>query len=501
MAQLTHLGPELILTAVAVLILIVDLISEEDGRNWSPWLALIGFVLTALWSVSLFYAPTPETTNPILGSMYVSDSFTSFFRFAMSLLGALIVLASKDYVEQRTKYVAEFYALLMFVVLSAVLLAGSIDLVMLFLSFEFLSITSYIMVGYLRDDKKSSEGALKYFLYGSVSSAIMLYGISLLYGAGGYTNLEEMASFLASKAALPYQGLVIMGMILTVVGFGFKIALAPFHQWSPDAYEGAPTPVTAFISVGPKIAGFAALARVVVVGLTWQFKEGQPYFVPDWSNLLWAIAAISMTLGNLVALRQRNIKRLIAYSSIAQTGYMLIGIVANVASGDGVRGILVYLVAYIFTNIGLFIAVIAYSNQIGSDEIEDYAGMIQRSPFMAIAMLIFFLSLAGIPPTAGFVGKFLVFGAAIDAANATDSQMLTWLAVIGAVNSVISIGYYFNIVRYMFFVPPKETTTITLSPTLNFSLVFTTAMTLVMGVLPQPFIDFAALSVKAIFKS
>ena len=500
MAQLTHFGPELILTAFALLVLGIDLISEEDGRAWAPWLALAGFVLSALWALSLFYGPPEETANVLLGSMYASDNFTSFFRVALGLLGALMVFASKDYVEQHTKSIAEFYALLLFVVLSAVLLAGAIDLLMLFLAFEFLSITSYIMVGYLRDDKKSSEGSIKYFLYGSVSSAIMLYGISLIYGAGGYTNLEEIASFLSPKAAAPFQNMAILGIIFTMIGFGFKIALAPFHQWSPDAYEGAPTPVTAFISVGPKIAGFAALARVIVTGLTWPFKEGQPWFVGDWTNMLWAIAAISMTLGNLVALRQHNIKRLIAYSSVAQTGYMLIGIVANAASGEGVRGILVYLVAYIFTNIGLFLAVIAYSAKVGSDEIEDYAGMFQRAPLMAIAMLIFFLSLAGIPPTAGFIGKFLVFGAAVNVANATQSSLLTWLAVIGAINSAISVGYYFNVVRYMFFLPPKDQAAVPMSWTLSVSLAFSTVMTLVMGLLPQPFIDFAAASVKAIFK-
>ncbi|HET7376968.1 MAG TPA: NADH-quinone oxidoreductase subunit N, partial [Anaerolineae bacterium] len=272
---------------------------------------------------------------------------------------------------------------------------------------------------------------------------------------------------------------------------GFKIALAPFHQWSPDAYEGAPTPVTAFISVGPKIAGFAALARVMLVAL--------PAFTADWSNVLWAIAAVSMTLGNLVALRQRNIKRLLAYSSIAQTGYMLIGIVATTigssgaltGDGAGLRGILVYLIAYIFTNIGLFVAVIAYSNAVGSDEIEDYAGMIRRSPVMALAMLIFFLSLAGIPPTAGFIGKFLVFGAALDAANRMSSNLLITLVIIGAVNSAISIGYYFNIVRYMFFMPPKEDKPVAISPTLNWSLWATTAATLLLGIVPEPFIDFA----------
>jgi NADH-quinone oxidoreductase subunit N len=276
-----------------------------------------------------------------------------------------------------------------------------------------------------------------------------------------------------------------------VVGFGFKIALAPFHQWSPDAYEGAPTPVTAFISVGPKIAGFAVLARVMLVAL--------PSFSADWTMVLWGVAAFSMTLGNLTALRQHNIKRLLAYSSIAQTGYMLIGIVANVVSGDnagaGLRGILVYLIAYIFTNIGLFLVVIAYSNKINSDEIDDYAGMIKRAPAMALAMLIFFLSLAGIPPTAGFIGKFLVFGAAV---QDPDNQWLITLAIIGAINSVISVGYYFNIVRLMFFEPAKDETPVGVSPLLSWSVAATTVLTLLVGLFPPPLIDFAERATKVL---
>ena len=497
MNQLFLIGPELILTVFALIVLTVDLLSDENGRAWAPWLAMLALGLALVDSIALFAVPA----QTVFGQMYAADVFTSFFRIITLVLGGLIVLASKQYIEKRTKFVAEFYALLLFVLVSIFMMAAAVDLLMLFLAFEFLSITSYIMVGFLRDDKKSSEAAMKYFLYGSVSSAIMLYGISLLYGVAGDTNLAAIAKALSdAKTMAQFQPLIALGIILTIVGFGYKIALAPFHQWSPDAYEGAPTPVTAFISLGPKIAGFAALARVMLVAL--------PGFAPDWTNVLWAIAALSMTLGNLVALRQRNIKRLLAYSSIAQTGYMLIGIVATVVStggvldsaGLGLRGILFYLVAYIFTNMGIFLAVLAVSNAIGSDDIGDYAGMIKRSPLMSLAILIFFLSLAGIPPTAGFIGKFLVFGAALDAANRMASNMLITLAIIGAVNSAISVGYYFNIIRYMFFMPPKDDTPIVIAPSLSWPLWFTTAATLVLGIVPQPLITFADLSIRAIFK-
>jgi len=318
----------------------------------------------------------------------------------------------------------------------------------------------------------------------------MLYGMSLLYGVTGTTQLASIASYLTGVQPDSSQlGLVVPALLMLLVGFGFKIALVPFHQWSPDAYEGAPTPVTAFLSVGPKAIGFALLMRVFMTAL--------PDFTTAWTAILAGISMVTMTLANLVALKQTNIKRLLAYSSIAQAGYILIGFVSvslNSESGfNGMNGVLIYLFAYLFTNLGVFAAVIAFEQVTGSVQISDYAGLAKRSPGLAVVMLICLLSLAGIPATGGFIGKFFVFGAAIQ------SQFYA-LAVVGIINSVIAVFYYMNIVRYVFFVPPKEgqDDTLTVPGLFEFVLTLTAAVTLLIGIYPQPFIELATLSVHLI---
>jgi NADH-quinone oxidoreductase subunit N len=368
------------------------------------------------------------------------------------------------------------------------LVAGSNDLIMLYLCFEFLSITSYIMVGWLRDQAAANEAAMKYLLYGAISSAIMLYGMSLLYGAAGSTVLTDIGAVFRSNEVQisPLAGIAVPALALMMAGFGFKIALVPFHQWSPDAYEGAPTPVAAFLSVGSKAAGFAILIRVLMVAL--------PEYVAQWQTVLSVVAILTMTLGNLVALMQQNMKRMLAYSSIAQAGYILMGLVAVGSSfnvqgeGGGINGIgglLIYLLAYLFTNVGVFIAVIAYEQATGSVTISDYAGMIRRAPWLAASLVIFFLSLAGLPPTAGFVGKFFVFGAAIN-------QGFIFLAVVGVVNSVISVVYYFNVLRQMFFQPAADEDQPVIYPaSLDLALGATVVGTLLMGLYPEPFLILA----------
>jgi proton-translocating NADH-quinone oxidoreductase chain N len=391
-----------------------------------------------------------------------------------------VLLSSIDYLRGRTAYATEFYSLLFFVTLSIVLVAGATDLLMIYLSIEFLSLTSYVLTGYLRDDQRSNEAAIKYFLYGSITSAVMLYGMSLLYGATGTTNLAQIAAVLQTPAGSSARGLAFPLIVLLMAGFGFKIALVPFHQWAPDAYEGAPTPVTAFLSVGPKAAGFAALLRVLLIAL--------PTFQVDWVAILAGLSILTMTLGNLVAIVQRNIKRMLAYSSIAQAGYIIIGLVAIAPDGrSGVNGLLLYILAYLFTNLGAFVAVIAFGNATGSELIEDFAGLIRRQPLVAGAMVVFLLSLAGIPPTAGFVGKFFVFAAAI-------RMQFFALAAIGVVNSVISVYYYANIIRTMFFLAPKDDRPVHLSSVLSLAIIVSLAMVFIIGLYPQPFIDLATRS-------
>jgi NADH-quinone oxidoreductase subunit N len=365
------------------------------------------------------------------------------------------------------------------------LMASSASLLMIYLSVEFLSYTSYLLTGFLREDKKSNEAAVKYFLYGAVTSAVMLYGLSLLYGISGSLNLPDIAAAFSNTVDPSVRMVALVSTALVVVGLGFKISLVPFHQWAPDAYEGAPTPVAAFLSVGPKAVGFAVLLRVALTAL--------PVFQENWVALLTIISILTMTLGNLVALRQTNIKRLLAYSSIAQAGYMLIGLVSvnldptSNSPFSGLNGVLIYLFTYLFTNLGAFICVIAIENATGAVNIEDYNGLVRRAPLVAALFIIFFLSLAGIPPTAGFIGKFFIFGAAL-------RQGYLTLAAIGVINSIVSVFYYFGVVRAAFFLEAKDATPIRVAPLVTVLLTVSAAVVLLIAVYPQPLFNLAAWS-------
>lgn len=471
------LGPEVVLTIGALGVLALDIILDDDT---SPLMPGVSFVtLGAAFALSFFYIGVEQTTA--LG-MFSVDDLTSFFRLLVTGTSILVLLVSIDYVRDRSRHTGEFYSLLLWVTLAGILVAGATDLILLYLSFEFLSLTSYILVGWLRDDASSNEASVKYLLYGAISSAIMLYGMSLLYGATGSTQLVEIAEFYRASD-IPVTGLdqlVLPAIALMLAGFGFKTSLVPFHQWAPDAYEGAPTPVAAFLSVGSKAAGFAILLRILVVAL--------PMFQVDWSAIIVGISILTMTLGNLVALMQDNMKRLLAYSSIAQAGYILMGLAAFSTSDpsalNGVAGVLIYLVAYLFTNVGAFIAVIAYEQATDSVSIADYSGMARRAPWLAASLVIFFLSLAGIPPTAGFIGKLAVFGAAINA-------QMYFLATVGVLNSVVSVYYYFRVVRYMFFEESPEEARITYPSAMGTALGVSLVGTLLIGLYPQPFLNLA----------
>ncbi|MHB0877649.1 MAG: NADH-quinone oxidoreductase subunit N, partial [Anaerolineae bacterium] len=352
------------------------------------------------------------------------------------------------------------------------------------LAFEFLSLSSYVLVAYLRGSGISGEAGVKYFLYGAVTSAVMLYGISLLYGATGTTSLSGIATALTGPAA-SLRWLAIPTAVLLLAGFSFKTAIAPFHQWAPDVYEGAPTPITAFLSVASKGTGLAVLMRVMIVAL------GD--FQPTWARILGAFAIVSMLLGNLVALQQGNIKRMLAYSSIAHAGYLTIGFVTFALvprSFNGLNGVLFYLAAYLFTNIGVFLAVIAVEEATGSTTIRDYAGMWKRSPVLAALLAYLLLSLTGIPITGGMFAKLTVFGSAMEA-----GPFGYLLAGVGVITSVVAAFYYLNVVRYMFFVAPTDGSRLVFPRTVSVALAICAAATLVIGAYPQPFIDFASRSV------
>ena len=461
------LSPELVLLLAGLLILGLDAIHpRQEEKHWLPYVALAGLAGALIATVTLW------GWNTRVLFVLSCDPFALVVKMVALVAMGIVILVSDAYIRARSRYQGEFYALLLFSTLAICLLGGATNLIMIFLAFDFLSITSYILTGYLRDDQRSTEAAIKYFLYGAALSAVMLYGTSWLYGVTGSTDLSGIATALM-EAENTLRPVVLPALILMTAGFAFKIGAVPFHQWAPDAYEGAPTPVTAFLSVGPKIAGFALIVRVMLTALPIDLAN----LAMDWRALLMAIAALTMTVGNLVALWQQNIKRLLAYSSIAQAGYILIGVVA--ASPRGVTAVLFYLAAYALANLGAFAAVITFSNQTGSDEIEDYAGLHKRAPGLALILIICLLSLAGTPPTAGFTGKLWIFSAAIE-------EGLLWLAVGGVINSVISLACYWKIIRAMYIVPPKETSTLPVANTLAIALGLTIIGVFVLGLWPTP---------------
>jgi proton-translocating NADH-quinone oxidoreductase chain N len=501
------LSPELILLLTGLVVLIVDFTwrdsasaddgasaddeaSAEDGGKkmvWIPALALIGLGAALVATILLW--GTPPTT--VLAMMAV-DPFALFFKIIAMVSVMLVILAAVPYLQGRSRYQGEFYALLVFAAMAISLASSAINLISVYLAMEFLSITSYVLAGYLRDDLKSNEAGIKYFLYGAVASAVMLYGMSLLYGATGTTDLAQIAQLLMAGDQ-SIQWLAVAAIVLLLAGFGFKIVLAPFHQWAPDTYEGAPTPVTAFLSVGSKAAGFAILIRVFLTALpAFRWNIG-------WMAFLMALSIISMALGNLIALRQTNIKRMLAYSSIAQAGYIIIGVICLALNGQeafrGLNDTLFYLFAYLFTNLAVFSAVIAFETATGSSEIADYRGLVKRSPVMAGVLLIGLLSLAGIPGTGGFLGKFFVFGSAIQFQT---TQTLV-LAIVAVITSVIAAFYYLNVVRYMFFVQADEgAPPLSVPVGLKVGLAVTAMGILVIGIYPQPFINLATESMEMI---
>lgn len=460
--------PILMLTVAGVIVLILGTITDKFplGRvnHWMPpeYLSLAVIVPTvlmagaALWqSIIRYQFPANTVDRPFEGiawlqSMVIADPFAAFMGL-IAVIGtfAVIIFSMEYFGDHNTRNRGEFFALLFFATTAVLLLTASVDLIMIYLSMEFLSLSSYALAAYWKNDSKSSEAGIKYFIFGAVSSAVMLYGMSMLFGLCGSTSLQTIATKLSHQDVPSIQA-AWAAIILVLVGMGFKLALVPFHLWAPDTYEGAPTPVTAWLSVVSKAAGLAVITRFLL--------RAVPSVHFDWFTLLIVLSAASMTLGNTVAITQRNIKRMLAYSSIAQVGYMLIGLLAastavkisglQVIGGAnfGLAGMLIYIASYLFMNLGAFAVVIAVERKTGSSDIQAFSGLWSRSPFLAGSMVVFFMSLAGIPPTAGFLGKALVFAGAIQSAQ----PGLLVLAFIGIANSVISVYYYFNVVRMMF---------------------------------------------------
>ncbi|MBI2167817.1 MAG: NADH-quinone oxidoreductase subunit N [Candidatus Omnitrophica bacterium] len=463
--SLTYFVPELILLGTAFAALLLDL--------FIPKKEVVGLTGLAGVLAALAFARCPADAYPLFYGFFLLDPFSFFFKVAALLIVAVTLLAFLAY-RPRTESVSfpgEFTVLFLFMAFALILMGSSNNLLMIFLSLEFVSVLSYLLTGFLKKDSHSKEAALKYLLFGSVASGTMLYGMSILFGLTGAIDLNVIHESLVSTA-VP-QGLVLTSLFLILVGLGFKISMAPFHMWAPDVYEGALTPVTAFLTVGPKALGFAVLVRLLHTSFL--------HLQSEWSAVLVALSILTMTLGNVVAISQTNIKRLLGYSSIAQAGYILMGLA--VSNEIGIRGVLVYLIAYAFTNLGAFLCVILVSNHCGTDEIDSYAGLSEKSPFLAFALTVFLLSLAGIPPLAGFIGKFYVFSSAIQ------GQFIT-LAVAAALNSAVAAFYYFKVVRLMYLAPAPSREPVAHPAFLLIPLWIALIGTVVMGVFPNLFIQF-----------
>jgi len=469
--------PLLVVAATGLLVLILDPFTSPAKGDRLAILSLAGVGGAALVLVEQHGA-----SEIVFGGMLAADGFAWFCNLLFLLVAGLTFLISMPYLRRFGMDHGEYYALLLFSTLGMMIMASSLDLITIFLGLETLSISLYILAGILRERLESNESAVKYLLLGAFASGFVLYGIALVYGATASTNLLRVAEVVASgKVSSPT--LLMIGTGLLIIGFGFKVASVPFHMWTPDVYEGAPTSVTAFMIAGTKAAAFAAFLRILMTAL--------PALQPDWGQILWVLAVLTMTVGNVVAIAQSSIKRMLAYSSIAHAGYLLVALVAANKLGSG--SILFYLVAYSFMNLGAFAVVIALAFQDRERvSIQDYAGLGLKYPFLGAAMALFMFSLAGIPPTGGFMGKFYIFSAAIQA-------NYIGLAIIGVLNSVISVYYYLRITVVMYMGQDgAEPAADRLSPALGLAVLVAVVGTLQLGLFPSRFLEVALRSVAAL---
>jgi NADH-quinone oxidoreductase subunit N len=469
--------PLLLVTATALLVLGIDVVlpwgEERDGL---AWVGILGLAATMVAAVALW-----GHGGTAFGGTVTADRYALFFTLLVCGASALVVLMALDFLETSHIRFGEFYALVLFATAGMVLMAMGTDLIVLFLALEIMSVAVYVLTGIAREDPRATEASLKYFILGSFATGFLLFGISCLYGATGATRLDLVAD--ALRAPGEPGALVMAGVAMLLVGFGFKVAMMPFHVWTPDVYEGAPTVVTTLMAVGVKAAAFAAFARVFLAGL--------PGLEPAWTGVVWVLAALTMTAGNLCALFQRNVKRMLAYSSIAHAGYALVGMVAG--TPDGAAGVLFYLLAYGLTNLGAFGVVMALGRAGAPNErVDDYAGLGFAHPGLGAAMAVCMLSLTGVPPLVGFAGKFYLFGAAVE-------RGFVGLAVIGVLNSLVSAYYYFGIIRQIYMVAGVPAVDrLSSRPHLAAGLIVAVAATVLLGLFPAGAMSLAWNSVLAL---
>jgi NADH-quinone oxidoreductase subunit N len=413
----------------------------------------------------------------------VLDNFATFFKMIFLVAAGLAILISDQYMEREDCNHGELYPLILFTVVGMMLMASGTDLMTIFLGLEVMSVALYVLAGFNRANAKSNEAGLKYFLLGCFSTGFLLYGMALTYGATGTTRIAKIAMAVGQMNLPSTNIMLVAGMLLMLTGFAFKVAAAPFHMWTPDVYEGAPTPMTAFMSAGPKAAGFAAALRIFLVAL--------PTLQVEWSQVLWILAVLTMTVGNITALRQDNIKRMLAYSSIAHAGYALVGFTAG--NGTGTAGILFYMLSYAFMNIGAFAIIILVGKKGESNgNVQDFAGFGVKHPVLAVAMSIFLFSLAGMPPTAGFIGKFYLFSGAIQ-------KGYVWLAIIGVLNSAASVYYYLRVMVYMYMKDAtEEFDWMQVTAPMALCVTISVVGSLIPGIVPSLILEFAQQAIKLI---
>jgi len=473
--HLSAIAPELILVVCSLLILLIQSFAPARLKGYYGYVSLIGVIGAVAVVLTQSQSFELRAIAYSFNDMWVVDNYCRFFKLIFLLGTGLTILISIKYLDNEAMQHGEYYALIIFATLGMMIMASGIELITIFLGVELMSISLYVLAGYTRTRMVSNEAALKYFLLGSFATCFLLYGITLIYGSTGTTRIPAIAKFIAGAGF--GRPTIVMGMALLVIGFGFKTASVPFHMWAPDVYEGAPAPVTAFMSAGPKAAAFAAFVRI--------FMEALPSLQTNWTMLIWVMAALTMSVGNVIALVQTNIKRMLAYSSIAHAGYVLVAFLS--AGEQGITSILYYMLAYTFMNIGAFAVITVLAGK-GEQrvQIDDFKGLGYRHPVAALAMSLFLFSLAGIPPTGGFMGKFYIFSAAV-------KEGFVGLAIIGVINSVVSVYYYLRVTVFMYMQTPdaateREEPAVAFSPALVIAIFISVYGVLSLGLFPAPYV-------------
>lgn len=460
--------PEIIIFTAATLLLMLDLFLGKARKHLTAYLSLA--VILAAW---IYTYKLSGATIYAFNSMFIFDGYSSFFKFVFYLSTVLVILLSINYIKVENIEHSEYYILILYALSGMMVMASAVDLLSIYIGLELMAISIYVLTGFVKQDVRSNEAAMKYIILGALSSGVLLYGISLVYGLTGTTQLSAVGEFLKNKEVI--DPALILAIVFLVAGFGFKIAAVPFHMWAPDVYEGAPTSITAFMSVGPKAAGFAVILRL--------FFDSFGSISINWLTLISVISVATMVVGSIIALVQTNIKRMLAYSSIAHAGYGLLGFVAG--GKDGIASVMLYMLIYTFMNMGIFGAVIVMrKGNFSGENISDYTGLAKVNKGMALLMLIFLFSLAGIPPTAGFVAKFYVFMALIN-------KGFILLAVIGAVMSVVSAYFYIRIVMLMYMKEPEMEFNLAQTLSTRVALAIAAFGTVLIGVLPAWVIEWA----------